>query len=191
MSDSTPSPFRRFPWLQLAFCIACLTATAWTWTRYSGCWRMGPSDPQTAFSDVVYGSGRVWSDRFVEATGRVASPEYFPVGSMDEDEWDPLRRPSLPFWLCLLDLGEPGDKRGRVGVIVLEEVNVGSKLTLRGRLRDSFGGTNVLWIDATASRFHGASIAGLVVGAMGCFIFGLYLRRWLRKRKAAADGLHH
>jgi hypothetical protein len=37
-----------------------------------------------------------------------------------------------------------------------------------------------------ASRFHGASIAGIVVGAMGCFIFGLYLRRWLRERKAAA-----
>jgi len=28
--------------------------------------------------------------------------------------------------------------------------------------------------------------ACLVVGAMGCFIFGLYLRRWLRERKALA-----
>ena len=38
----------------------------------------------------------------------------------------------------------------------------------------------------TASRFTGASVAGLVVGAMGCFIFGLYLRRWLRERNSAA-----
>ena len=38
-----------------------------------------------------------------------------------------------------------------------------------------------------ASRLHGASIVGLIVGAMGCFIFGLYLRRWLRERKALAS----
>ena len=41
-------------------------------------------------------------------------------------------------------------------------------------------------IDTAASRFHPASVAGLVVGAMGCFIFGLYLRAWLCERKAAA-----
>jgi len=42
---------------------------------------------------------------------------------------------------------------------------------------------------ATASRFHPASIAGLLVGAMGCFIFGLYLRRWIIDRKALASEL--
>ena len=42
------------------------------------------------------------------------------------------------------------------------------------------------YLDTTASRFHPASVAGLVVGAMGCFIFGLYLRGWLRERKALA-----
>jgi hypothetical protein len=30
-------------------------------------------------------------------------------------------------------------------------------------------------------------MAGLDVGAMGCFIFSLYLRRWLRERKALAS----
>ena len=29
-------------------------------------------------------------------------------------------------------------------------------------------------------------VRGLAVGAMGCFIFGLYLRRWLGERKALA-----
>jgi hypothetical protein len=43
-----------------------------------------------------------------------------------------------------------------------------------------------LLVDATASRWHPASIAGLVVGAMGVFIFGLYLQGWLRGRKALA-----
>ncbi|MHC4253463.1 MAG: hypothetical protein ACYS9X_30465 [Planctomycetota bacterium] len=39
-------------------------------------------------------------------------------------------------------------------------------------------GPVVVLVDTTASRFTGASIAGLVVGAMGCFIFGLHVRRW-------------
>jgi hypothetical protein len=45
------------------------------------------------------------------------------------------------------------------------------------------GGEFVL--DTTASRFTGASIAGLVVGVMGCFVFGAVLRHWLGQR---ADG---
>ncbi|MHC4251446.1 MAG: hypothetical protein ACYS9X_20190 [Planctomycetota bacterium] len=40
-------------------------------------------------------------------------------------------------------------------------------------------------IDSRASRFHPASIAGIVVGAMGIFVFGLYLRRWVKERRAA------
>jgi hypothetical protein len=39
----------------------------------------------------------------------------------------------------------------------------------------------------TAPRVHPASIGGLVVGAMGVFIFGLFLRRWLIERKALAS----
>ena len=35
----------------------------------------------------------------------------------------------------------------------------------------------------TASRFTGASIAGLVVGAMGVFVFTVALRHWLRERR--------
>ena len=31
MTDPDPSPFRRFPWIQLVFCIACLSMAAWTW----------------------------------------------------------------------------------------------------------------------------------------------------------------
>jgi hypothetical protein len=48
-------------------------------------------------------------------------------------------------------------------------------------------GRGVIIIDPTASYLTGASIAGLVVGAMGVFIFGLYLRRWLVNRKALAS----
>ncbi len=55
---------------------------------------------------------------------------------------------------------------------------------LPGRVVRRSDGRGPLILDATRSRFHPASIAGLVVGAMGCFIFGLYLRQWLRERRA-------
>jgi hypothetical protein len=41
-----------------------------------------------------------------------------------------------------------------------------------------------LGIDTTASRFTGATIAGLVVGAMGAFVFGAALGHWLNRRRA-------
>ena len=56
-----------------------------------------------------------------------------------------------------------------------------SPKVLEDKTQDAIYGLMVM------SRFHGASVAGLVVGAMGCFIFGLYLRRWLRERKALAS----
>ena len=43
---------------------------------------------------------------------------------------------------------------------------------------------DTLSLDTTASRFHPASVASLVVAAMGVFVFGLYLRSWLHERKA-------
>jgi hypothetical protein len=53
--------------------------------------------------------------------------------------------------------------------------------------RPSSGGDiNFFFVDTARGRFTGASVAGLVVGAMGVFIFGLYLRRWLVERKALA-----
>jgi hypothetical protein len=53
----------------------------------------------------------------------------------------------------------------------------------------SFGGPEALTtpvtlaVDATASRFHPASIAGLVVGAMGAFVFAVALGHWLGERR--------
>jgi hypothetical protein len=46
-----------------------------------------------------------------------------------------------------------------------------------------------LAVDTTASRFHGASIAGLVVGAMGVFVFSVALRHWLGERRRFREGV--
>jgi hypothetical protein len=40
-----------------------------------------------------------------------------------------------------------------------------------------------LCIDTTASRFTGASVAGLVIGAMGASVFAVALRHWLGERR--------
>jgi hypothetical protein len=63
----------------------------------------------------------------------------------------------------------------------------GPPVTLNGRYIRPHGSYlfgSSLHVDE--GRFHPASVAGIVVGAMGVFIFGLYLRRWLRERKALA-----
>jgi len=66
-------------------------------------------------------------------------------------------------------------------------VSIEGRMTLEN-LKGMFGyGISGPVLDTTASRFHPASVAGLVVGAMGCFIFGLYFRRWLCERKALAS----
>ncbi|MHC4199582.1 MAG: hypothetical protein ACYSU0_06285 [Planctomycetota bacterium] len=38
-------------------------------------------------------------------------------------------------------------------------------------------------INTDASRFHGATVAGLVVGAMGVFVFTVALRHWQTERR--------
>jgi len=38
------------------------------------------------------------------------------------------------------------------------------------------------YVSTGHSRWHPASVAGLVVAAFGTFVFGLYLRRWLKER---------
>lgn len=53
-----------------------------------------------------------------------------------------------------------------------------------GRVVIARSGTWPIWlVDTTASRFHPASIAGLVVGPMGVFVFVVVLRDWLIRRR--------
>ncbi|MHC4248256.1 MAG: hypothetical protein ACYS9X_03930 [Planctomycetota bacterium] len=60
------------------------------------------------------------------------------------------------------------------------------EVRLRGRARFCMGWYGVETrpiVDTTASRFHPASVAGIVVAAMGAFVFGLYLRSYLKGRR--------
>jgi hypothetical protein len=174
--------FRRFPWIQVVFCVACLAMTAWTWMTHSYAW---PTTPEDATADFLALMRRETAQAPRGRDGEDAR------GSRPFGE---LPRPYLAVRGRLVEsaVGADGLVYGRLGAarftVVLPadegEADAGSERTYVGRLR--YEGTPrwfCLVLDTTASRFAEATVAGLVVGAMGCFIFGLYLRAWLRERK--------
>jgi hypothetical protein len=179
VTEPEPTPvFRRFPWTQLVFCVACLSMTAWTWMRHSYCRTVSPLLQQRPRSEAGYGP---LNGRYGLISGRIRLATIRRWCSKAPIRLDQDESPAHHF--VALE-----STSGVMGVRVLadqgREFLPGQEVVLRGRLTHV---ARSLAIDTTASRFTGASIAGLVVGAMGCFIFGLYLRGWLRERKALAS----
>jgi len=160
------SPFRRFPHVQLAFCIACLTMTAWTWMRYSYAWEMtlnelrlgrpGLGQPRQVLVDFYHANVQ----RYVRFSGFYAGDSYSNFKFLEDGSEHYMGFYYPP----------------------LHKIALGTPVTVTGRLLMGYMSEPVVRGDA--SRFHPASVAGIVVGGMGCFIFGLYLRRWLRERRA-------
>ena len=130
--------------------------------------------------------------RFVEVTGTVRDADTYE--NTPADELDSGR--VLPERYTTVYLDWEGNDTA-FGEVALECVTPlpesGSKVTLRGRLDSTGfvcshrGFVDHYVLDGTLGRLHPASVAGLVVGAMGCFIFGIYLRRWLVERNALAS----
>jgi len=199
--DAAPSPFRRFPWMQLVFCLACLAMTARTWMRYSYAWELTPEGPGSF--RARWQNGAIWRPALVDPAG-------WPSGSFVRITEKICKRRLLSEPLAMVTISDHERDRFQVHATKLfcpdEELTYWARehspergATPRyyyGRLVPSppgriilrsrdhiFGlseGTPVILADS--SRFHPVSIAGLVVGAMGCFIFGLYLRKWLMGR---------
>jgi hypothetical protein len=189
VTEREPTPvFRRFPWVQLVFCLACLSMAAWTWMGYSYAWPTTPEAVVLHMPIDAFGERRAdrhpWLDEYVDIRGEIFRSEHpeggcfwgLPSPVKDEPgKYMAAGAGSYPLatYVELYFDSDRAPAHGRVGV-------------WRGRLMPERGGWTWLAVDTTASRLHPASVAGLVVGGMGCFIFGLYLRRWLRARKALA-----
>ncbi len=164
-APATPVRRPRFPWLGALLCAAAVGAAAWMWMRYSYRWDATPSDIGLALG------------RYVRVPGRLRPAT--------------RRRMYRQEGLEMLRLALSGDE---CSIVVHVPPNGRRRQTRRfeGRVRwvsdvpDGMIIHSSIALDTTASRFHPASIGGLIVGAMGCFIFGLYLRAWLRERRAAA-----
>jgi len=185
VTNAEPAPaFQHFPWLQLAFCLACLSMTTWTWMRYSYCWEAGPTEawlprpaPGWPNNAYVHLSARATKELALYLDDHDAAlwVGYTSFERAPDDYLDNLAPNLLLHAITMADNGRTA--RGRIKCMLLPTAS---------------GEISALTVDASyAERLTGASVAGIVVGAMGCFIFGLYLRRWLRERKATADGLHH
>jgi hypothetical protein len=167
----------RFPYVAALLCAACVGAAAWTWMRYSYCWR---TSPDNLLQSIEREEGQTWAGKYVSLgeeirTGNALywSPDESVAGFQLAGHWPTVRlmTPVPPeFW-------KPDGHQHNILIH-----------SAKGRV-DWFYKDNgepqhfVLVVDARASRFHGASIFGLVVGAMGVFVFTIALRHWLGERR--------
>ncbi len=199
MSDDPAKP-PRFPYVAALLCAACVGAAAWTWMRYSYCWDVEP----LTFSELTPPNSS-WSvtnlhGRYVRVSGSVMNvqrgrPNAFPDVPMLEvrdRQWPRLSVVSVIFpdsadLPC--ESGGHATFIGRAHALFSDEdrehfwnARPSTKLNGRVVLLDPMRFGQPI-VDTTASRWHGASIAGLVVGAMGVFVFTVALRHWLGERR--------
>ena len=166
--------------------------TGWTWMRYSYAWGVTPS---VLIRDSEDADSSPWHGAYISLCGDVWEAGV-PCDSLPRRYWGlqvgegqrkvRLSRAHAPPGGSFHDL--PASAR------YADSVNVGMYAQQREGLQ--FDGpwlgrvdvsSHMIHVDTEDGRFTGESVAGLVVGAMGCFIFGLYLRAWLRERKALAS----
>ncbi len=181
MGETRRAP--RFPVVAAALCAACVGAAAWTWMRYSYRWDCTVEDIRSSKNAV--GRGGWPYDAYVRVSGAVA-------GAISGPTYGRICRIRTPHGFLL-----------EVGCDPEEEIAIGGEKTFTGRMSASIcpradwwdypgshlpplgddPGFLVFYLDNVASRFHPASIAGLVVGAMGVFVFSVALRSWLAERR--------
>ena len=172
----------RFPYVGALLCAACLGAAVWTWMTYSYVLEVTPED--------IVAAGGARDGRYVRLRTKevqetvhgvpprkVEDLHYFYIHRKSGGRFQLyVRAPAVlrPF---------PGDQFQQcLAHPVRDETG---ELVFVGRVRVSFF-RGKLWsvkVDTTASRFHGASVGGLVVGAMGVFVFAVALRHWLGERR--------
>ena len=169
-----PGPHARFPWAPALLCAASLAMAAWAWMRFSYAWERTPED----LTELVF-NGKYWED-----VGR--TPEETPFfgryvllkGRMFE---------STGLW--------PERTKGNFGIVwghddlpaaveIVSPVKLGpeTSIAIKGRVGKLATPNAKVCVAGTGSRWHPASVAGLVVAAFGTFVFGLYLRRWVKER---------
>jgi len=178
----------RFPYVAALLCAACVGAAVWTWMRYSCAWDVplqelakGYTDPRVKQRWVGRRARLLVSERGQWVAERSLSE---PTPSAPGNRALPVpyyRSERQVFWRAKAN----GVYSVSVACVTsraqLPVESAGELEWVTGRIMGA--GPEVV-LDADASRFTGASIAGLVVGAMGVFVFTVALRHWLKERKA-------
>ncbi|MHC4506113.1 MAG: hypothetical protein ACYTFI_22695 [Planctomycetota bacterium] len=172
---STPEASRpiRFPFVAAALCAVSLAAAGWLFFRYSYAWDVRPDD----FPSVLDGPGHVPPDHpmlgwYVRLRGVFHEDRSAHRGRMTEAS------PADHVVPVLLDWTEP---------LPAKE----TEAFLQGRVVQDWGPGPYLSppracmaVDCAQGRWHGATVAGLVVAAWGAFVFAAALRHWLGFRRA-------
>ena len=168
MSDDPAKP-PRFPIVGALLCAACLGAAVWTWMRYSYVWDMTLAEYRRSPRRVTGGRWDAWPCNAYVRVGGVLQP-----GPVVGDD----RPGRLFFYSFLTSRYDPRSSSVLVASHNRSDLVVNSLQfqLVCGRVRGKPHGILHLYIDA--HRLHGASIAGLVVGAMGVFVFTVALRHW-------------
>jgi len=155
----------------------------------------GPAPPAIGFEELMDGSlDWLLAERY-PLLGRYVCIKGRILGDWRDRSFSPEERRRMDSFIRIADPAVP-EIHGLVRSAYIEEAAMyplpPEEVTFKGRIDGPFStsgdpfSNRCLWVNAAASRFHPASVGGIVVGVMGCFIFGLYLRRWLRERKALA-----
>jgi len=187
--DPTKPP--RFPYVAALLCAACVGVAAWTWMRYS------------CAQDVVAEDFWTLKQRPADPLGRIGITVPIPGSNMEYRRNYAL----VGDYVCLrgkLDdiypedadvcPGEWAEIHGREAALaawahpvtgLLSPNDIGTEVVVVGRvvIKEGFTGVPNPVVDPMRSRFTGASVAGLVVGAMGVFVFTVALRHWLGERR--------
>ncbi len=198
-AETNPAKPPRFPFVAALLCAACLGAATWTWMRYSYAWSVTPEQLR----------GGDTTGHYLRMSAGVPRPMRFRTPSTEP--WvQPLDGPRAERNFSVTGAGfyEKGypelvrlhDHSGAIfpRLFVLRRYPLATDYRLMYGVTTAFagrawnarihaGGTawteDAVVFDATVSRFHGASIAGLVVGAMGVFVFTVAFRHWLGERR--------
>ena len=157
-AETNPAKPPRFPYVAALLCAACVGAAGWTWMRYSYAWDVTPRELLAWRWQWLRAGHYPPEELYVQVRGKLRTWE---------DGFETLAELEQPHGEIQVWRPKEAPRPGTTFVMVL-----------KGRLSnmDALGGGYMSpLVDATASRFHGASIAGLVVGAMGVFVFTVAL----------------
>jgi hypothetical protein len=176
----------RFPYVAALLCAACLGAAAWTWMRYSWAWDVVP----TELAQIADADEPAWHGYYLRVRG-IADMHYSAgrlTGIIVRDAVD-----ERFYVIVRLPIGatppirEAAAFSGRLSETPRSVLRTYLRAVRRdkGSVHESV--EDVPHTLVVQNRFTGASIAGLVVGAMGVFVFTVALRHWLGERRAARE----
>jgi hypothetical protein len=187
MSDPEHARQPRFPWVALALALASVAGAVWLWMEYSYAWHAAPTDLWVRERPRGFGGkdppGLMW-------TAERWEPIY--PNSWLAGKYVRLRSSGLVVAGTRQPVRETVWLKPRHRSFRPNRTTLNHDAVLEGRVVwvSPYGSREYLQLglDTTAGRLTGASVAGLVVGAWGVFIFAAAFLHWRSRRGVCPPG---